>query len=156
MVVFDTWTLNCDRHNHDTTKRRPNYDNIFLSNEGVKPGKRRLIAVDHGLCFINSGQELSVKLRHIENVQSEHIYGLFPEFRGKLKAAMITSCANRLREMDAAIAKALIGTLPGEWDVSDPVREAWGDLISRRAGYLADYIQAWIEQIAPWFGSLGE
>ena len=38
MVVFDTWTLNCDRHYHDQTVRKPNYDNVYLSSEGVEPG----------------------------------------------------------------------------------------------------------------------
>ena len=29
LVVFDTWTLNCDRHHHDITVRKPNYDNVY-------------------------------------------------------------------------------------------------------------------------------
>jgi hypothetical protein len=37
LVVFDTWTLNCDRYYHDTSVRKPNYDNVFLSSEGVAP-----------------------------------------------------------------------------------------------------------------------
>ena len=39
LVVFDTWTLNCDRHHHDLTVRKPNYDNVYLSREGVESGK---------------------------------------------------------------------------------------------------------------------
>src|SRR5438132_6499286 len=31
LVVFDTWTRNCDRHPPDLTQRRPNYDNVFLA-----------------------------------------------------------------------------------------------------------------------------
>ena len=48
LVVFDTWTLNCDRYHYDVnpqTGRKPNYDNVYLSSEGVEPGKRRLIAM---------------------------------------------------------------------------------------------------------------
>ncbi len=156
MVVFDTWTLNCDRHHYDPTKRRPNFDNVFLSSEGVKAGKRRLIAMDHGLCFIHSGEDLSVKLNRMEKVQSAHVYGLFPEFRGKLQDAMIASCCTRLREMDEAVAMAMVNTVPREWDVPDSVRRAWGDLISRRAAYVAENMHEWIEQVAPWFGSTGE
>jgi hypothetical protein len=33
LVVFDTWTLNCDRYPPDVTKRRANPDNVFLSSE---------------------------------------------------------------------------------------------------------------------------
>jgi hypothetical protein len=80
LVVFDTWTLNCDRHHHDVAVRKPNYDNVYLSSEGVEPGKRRLIAMDHGLCFIRSDEDLSAKLAHMDKVQDEHVYGFFPEF----------------------------------------------------------------------------
>ena len=89
LVVFDTWTLNCDRHHHDLTVRKPNYDNVYLSSEGVEPGKRRLIAMDHGLCFIRSGEDLTTKLANIDKVQHEHVYGLFPEFRKKLREDII-------------------------------------------------------------------
>lgn len=156
LVVFDTWTLNCDRHHHDLTARKPNYDNVFLSSEGVETGKRRLIAMDHGLCFIRSGEDLSPKLSHIEKVQDEHVYGLFPEFRGRLQDAIITRCVSRLREMNAATAKAMIDTVPLGWEVPDPARAAWSDLISRRASYVADNFHEWIELAAPWFQAQGE
>lgn len=151
LVVFDTWTLNCDRRHHDLMIRKPNYDNVFLSSEDMKPGKRRLIAMDHGLCFIRSGEELTAKLAHIDKVQDEHVYGLFSEFRGLLQANIIEDCAARLREMDAQTAAAMIDTVPKEWSVSPPARTAWSDLIRRRAAFVADNIQAWIERDAPWF-----
>jgi hypothetical protein len=156
LVVFDTWTLNCDRHHHDTTVRRPNPDNVFLSSEGVEPGRRRLIAMDHGLCFIRSGEDLTAKLSNIDKVQDEHVYGLFPEFRNRLREDIISGCATRLREMDAEIAEAMVGTVPREWDVPSEARRAWSELIFRRAGFVADNVQKWIENIAPWFGEQGE
>lgn len=136
--------------------RKPNYDNVFLSSEGVEPGKRRLIAMDHGLCFIRSGELLSPKLGYIDKVRDEHIYGLFSEFRDRLQDATIVSCATRLREMDAATAKAMIETVPAEWEVPEPARAAWAELISRRADYVADNVQQWIEFAAPWFRAQGE
>ena len=156
LVVFDTWTLNCDRHYHDTTARRPNYDNVFLSSEGVEPGQRRLIAMDHGLCFIRSGEDVTKRLAMIDKVQDEHLFGLFPEFLDCLNESIIESSASRLREMDAETAEAIIETVPRAWDVCEEARQAWAELIYRRAGFVADNIQTWIERELPWFGSAGE
>jgi hypothetical protein len=156
IVVFDTWTLNCDRHHHDLTVRKPNYDNIYLSSEGLEPGKRRLIAMDHGLCFIRSGEDLTLRLAHIDKLRDEHVYGLFPEFREKLREDIIEVCAARLKEMDIATARAMIATVPTEWEVSNEAREAWAELIYRRAGFVADNALNWIDKAAPWFGATGE
>ena len=155
LVIFDTWTLNCDRHHHDITVRKPNYDNVYLSSENLEPGTRRLIAMDHGLCFIRSGEDLTARLANIDKVQDEHVYGLFPEFRGRLRESIITSCAARLREMDAATAQGMIATVPREWEVSKETRGAWVELISRRAILVADNVRQWIELTAPWFGEKG-
>lgn len=156
LVVFDTWTLNCDRHHYDVAVRKPNYDNVFLSSEGVEAGQRRLIAMDHGLCFIRSGEDLSPKLAQIDKVQDDHVYGLFQEFRDKLREDILIDCTERLREMDLATAEAIITTVPTEWEVSKDIRAAWAELISRRAGFVADNARQWIELAAPWFKAPGE
>ncbi|MCE9528295.1 MAG: hypothetical protein K8R36_19810 [Planctomycetales bacterium] len=156
LVVFDTWTLNCDRHHPDRAVRKPNYENVYLSSEGTQPGKRRLIAMDHGLCFIRSGEDLTPKLAHIDKVQEDRIYGLFPEFLDKLREDMIISCVARLRQMDAATADAMIATVPKEWEVLQEARKAWSELIYRRAGFVADNVHEWINKTAPWFGAKGE
>lgn len=144
LVMFDTWTLNCDRRHHDATVRRPNFDNVYLSTENVEPGKRRLVAMDHGLCFIRSGENLSAHLSHIYKVKEDHVYGLFPEFQKRLLESTIDMCIARLREMDEATAAAIIATVPTEWEVSAETREAWKYLIFRRAAYVADNVKAWI------------
>ena len=149
LVVFDTWTLNGDRHHHDLTVRRPNYDNVYLASEGVEPGKRRLIAMDHGLCFIRSGEDLTKKLAQIDKVRDEHVYGLFPEFRSRLQDDIIVKCAARLKEMDIETARAMIETVPTQWEVSKEAREAWAELIYRRADIVADKIQEWIQSVPP-------
>ncbi|NLE36476.1 MAG: hypothetical protein GX621_00460 [Pirellulaceae bacterium] len=156
MIVFDTWTLNCDRHYPDRTVREPNYDNVFLSSEGVEASKRRLIAMDHGLCFIRSGEDLTRKLDNIDKVKDDRVYGLFREFRRMLREDMITVGATRLREMDAATANAIIATVPQQWKVSNEARKAWTNLICCRADFVADNIHDWINQAAPWFGATGE
>ncbi len=155
LVVFDTWTLNCDRHHHDLNVRRPNYDNVFLSSQDVEPGKRRLIAMDHGLCFIRSGEDLTPRLASIDKVQDDHVYGLFPEFRKWLRVDIIEQCARRLREMDDQTAQAMIATVPTQWEVPNEARRAWAELICRRSSFVADSVRKWIDQVAPWFGSHG-
>lgn len=155
LVVFDTWTLNCDRFDGKPGGRGPNYDNVYLSSEGVEAGQRRLIAMDHGLCFIRSGEDLSPRLEHIDKVKDDRVYGLFPEFRGRLREDIIGDCAVRLHEMDMATAEAIISTIPPQWEVSESARQAWSKLIYHRAGFVADNFQAWIEEIAPWFGASG-
>lgn len=153
MIVFDTWTLNCDRYHHDLNVRKPNPDNVFLSTEGVDLGKRRLIAMDHGLCFIRSGEDLTTKLAHIEKVKDDHVYGLFPEFRERLRQHTIGECCARLTEMNDQIADAIVSTVPREWDVSSEVRRTWSELIHRRAHFVADNVETWIEKAVPWFGA---
>lgn len=155
LVVFDTWTLNCDRHHHDAAVRRSNYDNVYLSSEGVAPGTKRLIAMDHGLCFIRSGEDLTGGLSGIGKVKDEHIYGLFPEFRARLRANVVGRCVERLREMDMGTASAMIATVPPEWEVSPDVRAAWAQLIYRRASYVADTVEAGINALVPWFTAEG-
>jgi hypothetical protein len=156
LVVFDTWTLNCDRHHHDLTARKPNYDNVFLSSENVEPGKRRLIAMDHGLCFIRSGEDLTPKLAHIDKVQDDHIYGLFPEFHDQLREDTIEHCVSKLREMEPTLAQSIVETVPDEWDLPTQTRKAWIELICRRAGHVADNVRQRLEEIAPWFDATGE
>jgi hypothetical protein len=155
LVVFDTWTLNCDRYHHDVTVRRPNPDNIYLSSEGVVAGKRRLIAMDHGLCFISSGEDLTPKLANIRKIQDDNIYGLFPEFLERLRQSTIDDSVSRLREMDKSTADAVIASVPREWEVSQESRTAWSELICRRATFVADNISNWIDRAAPWFGGTG-
>ena len=112
--------------------------------------------MDHGLCFIRSGEDLTPKLTNIAKLQDNRVYGLFPDFREKLREDIITACAARLREMDAATAEAMVDTVPKQWEVSNAARKAWSDLIYRRAGFVADNVQQWIDKAAPWFGAKGE
>ena len=150
LVVFDTWCLNCDRHHHDLLARKPNYDNVFLCSDGVEPPARRLVALDHGLCFIRSGEDLSPKLAHIHKAKDENVYGLFPEFRGRLRVDMLRLCATRLRDMDAPTANAMISSIPTEWEVDQATRAAWADLICRRASLVADHAEEWISGHDAW------
>ena len=155
MVVFDTWTRNCDRQDGKPNGRRPNYGNVFLMTERQPAGRPRLIAMDHGLCFIRSGASLTTSLANIDAVQDDFIYGLFPQFRGNLRQHVVAQCVDRLGEMDLATAAAMIDTVPREWLDSKDVRAAWAELVYRRAGYLVDTIASRLNGVCPWFGTNG-
>jgi hypothetical protein len=58
--------------------------------------------------------------------------------------------------MNPATAEEMIGTVPREWEVSPVARKAWAELIYRRAGFVADNVEKWIERESPWFGTPGE
>lgn len=60
---------------------------------------------------------------------------------------------SRLAEMSEEIATAIVATVPREWDVSSEVRRAWIELIHRRAHFVAENIETWIDKAAPWFGA---
>jgi hypothetical protein len=152
LLVFDTWVLNCDRHFHDPTGRKPNFDNVFLSSEGLPVGKRRLIAMDHGLCFIRSGDDLTPKLSNIDKIKDSNLYGLFPAFKDRLDSREIADAVSVLSTMNNDIATEMISTVPPEWEVSANARDAWAELITRRAAFVADNVEDWIEAQCPWFG----
>lgn len=82
LVVFDTWTLNCDRYgpNKDRLQKpRINRGNVFLSEEAAK-GKLCLKAIDHTHCF-TCGRPLTTRVADLDTIQDERVFGLFPEFR---------------------------------------------------------------------------
>ena len=151
LVVFDTWTLNCDRHFPDPAARKPNKDNVFLATEGVEPGKSRLLAIDHGLCFIRSGEDLTARVAQIDKVQDSRVYGLFPAFAGRLRQDMIDRCVERLRSVTPELAAKIVDTIPSDWEVAASARAALVELISRRAPFVADNIRQWIDRDSPWF-----
>ncbi len=155
LVVFDTWTLNCDRHFPERGVRKPNYDNVFMATQDVEDGKSRMLAIDHGLCFIRSGEDLTPRVADIDKVQDTRIYGLFPAFTGRLRADIVDSCVERLREVTHELALQIVETIPGEWEVETGARVALAELIFRRASFVADNIKVWIERDCPWFGGPG-
>jgi hypothetical protein len=99
---------------------------------------------------------MTPRLSNIDKIRDNHVYGLFPEFRNRLRRGIISDCTIRLRDMVAATAAQMISTVPVEWEVSAEARAAWSELICRRAGYVADNIQAWIDAAVPALDTQGE
>jgi hypothetical protein len=139
LVVFDTWTLNCDRHPPDTATRRPNLDNVFISTERGG-GRRRVIAMDHTHCF-TCGRELGANLAKIGRVKDERIYGLFPAFLPFMSSPSVKAAAVTLATVDREVVQPIVDAVPAEWEVALETRAALVNLIVQRAAFVAGSIE---------------
>jgi hypothetical protein len=143
LVVFDTWTLNCDRHswpaNGKLGKPRVNRNNVFLSEEAPE-GQFLLKAMDHTHCF-TCGRELSRKLRYIDTIKDSRVFGLFPEFRNYLDRAQVRQAVSDLRRVARTEVVRMTQDIPRQWEVGAEPLEALADLIVERAAYVADTIE---------------
>lgn len=141
IVVFDTWTRNCDRHPADLETRKPNRDNVFLSGTRSTEGHFRLVAMDHGHCF-TCGRELTAKAATIDAVRDERAYGLFPEFLPFLRPEVIATCLAQLGNLPVHLVREIVDGIPAAWDVSPGARHALETLIRDRAAFLAAHAEA--------------
>jgi hypothetical protein len=143
LVVFDTWTLNCDRHSWPAKRAlgraRINRDNVYLSEEAPE-GELTLKAMDHTHCF-TCGRELSRSLRNIDNIKDPRVFGLFPEFRECLNRKQVQRAAVRLTKLDRVTAARIVESIPKEWNVRRDAREALVELIHGRSRYVAETIE---------------
>jgi hypothetical protein len=144
LVVFDTWTLNCDRYPANPKARRPNRDNIFLSQEDVEPSKFRLVAIDHGHCF-TCGEELTRRVANISHVKDGRVYGAFPEFRRWIRAKLVEEAAKKLGQIEPEFVAKVVDSIPAEWDVTRAVRSALKRLIFQRAAFLVSKVAKILE-----------
>lgn len=136
LVILDNWLRNCDRHPPDLDARRPNYDNVFLSEERATNGRFRLIAMDHGHCF-TCGRDLTPRAATIEAVRDERVYGLFPAFRPFLSAAVVRESLEMLAALPADLVGDLVAEIPLAWDVAHEARNALKALVVERAAFLS-------------------
>jgi hypothetical protein len=143
LVVFDTWTLNCDRHSWPAGdalgNARQNRNNVFLS-EDAPAGQLRLKAMDHTHCF-TCGHPLSPRLARIDNVRDVRLFGVFPEFREFLDRKQVRKAVKRLREMDRAQVVALTEGIPKEWEVTGPTLRALNGFVVDRAAFVGETIE---------------
>jgi len=146
LVLFDTWTRNCDRYPPDPAMRKPNRGNVFLSTEGMEDGKFRLMAMDHTHCF-HCGRNLNAQLAHIDLVKDERLYGLFPEFKPFIRPhwQVLNEAVAKLRTVDKTWLEGLIGGIPAEWQVDAAARTALATLLFNRADYVCETFIAVLE-----------
>lgn len=143
LVLFDTWTRNCDRYPTDPARRRPNRDNVFFSREGAPPKHFLLKAMDHGCCF-TCGRDLTPRVAELANVKEEGCYGLFPEFWPYLNRDVLRGAVQILRTIAHEEARQIVTGIPREWDVAATARDALIELICRRGAFVSDSIEGWI------------
>jgi hypothetical protein len=153
LVLFDTWTLNCDRHPPDLTVRRPNFDNVFLERVGgTRKEEFRLVSMDHTHCF-TCGRELTARITSIDRVKDSRLYGVFPAFVPRIRDEAIQNAIQRLRQLNEHAVDDMIHSVPEPWEVNEKTRRAWKELICRRAEYVAESIMSRIAK-ACWPGEL--
>ena len=145
LVVFDTWTRNCDRHPPDVTTRKPNYDNVFISTQGPDLGTQRLIAMDHTHCF-TCGGDLTDRIAHIDRINDPRVYGLFPAFVPRMRQTVVQGVSEHLLALETARVRQLVESIPAEWQVSADAKQALCDLILQRAAFVARNIE---QHLAP-------
>lgn len=141
MVVFDTWTRNCDRYRlrPGEMKPRQNFGNVFLSEEGAEPGRYRLVAMDHTHCF-TCGGEISRRLIEIDATQCDLIYGLFPQFQPYIQAAEAGRFARRLAEFPKSVVEDAVVRIPDDWEVGPELRAYLCQHVEARAAVVSDNI----------------
>ena len=139
LVVFDTWIRNRDRHFPDESVRRPNLDNVFLSEVATQPGKYRLLAIDHTHCF-SHGAELTTNVAQTGNVKDPLIYGLFPQFERYFGRDPLEASLRDLGSIAEDQILGLVNTVPAAWDVGRQIQDALADLLVRRAAFLLENI----------------
>jgi len=139
LAVFDTWVRNRDRHPPVGSARKPNWDNVYLSAEGVPGGKFRLIAMDHSHVFSDS-QDLSPQLANIDAWKDDAIYGVFPEFRPFIEgnSAQVRQCLDSLRALPHADIRRIVYSIPSEWQVDRATQAALLHFLCNRARYVSD------------------
>lgn len=142
LVVFDTWTLNCDRYSRPRgdppPRARVNLDNVFLSEE-APDGQFLLKAIDHTHCFA-CGKEWTRRLAHIDTIRDNRTFGLFPEFRAFLDQTVANRAASDLRAIQRSDVISVTNDIPREWDVKPQALDALIELILHRAVFVADTI----------------
>jgi hypothetical protein len=143
LVVFDTWTLNCDRHgprqNDASAQPRLNRQNVLLSEEAPN-SKFCLKAIDHTHCF-TCGRALNTRLRSLDKIRDPRVFGRFPEFVSFLDRAVAHEALDRLRRIERAVVASMMHRIPPEWEVRREVQEAWVGLICSRAMFVAETLE---------------
>lgn len=141
LVVLDLWTLNCDRYRPEPLRR--NFHNVFLSRKNSPEGKLRLVAMDHTHIF-TCGRPLTPAVAHIDQVQSQVRFGLFPGFARHVTWKRTLAARDRLKTVAPAAISGVVTQVPREWRIDAPTREALARFLLQRRDWLIDKLPALI------------
>lgn len=140
IIVFDTWTKNCDRYAPGYGKGgdvRQNLDNLFLSEDGAEKGKFILKPIDFGH-IITCGRELTPRIAEIENVRDERIYGFFPFFKSHVSREQIIQESEILKNVSSELWRDLLRNIPDDWQVGEAAKSAIDRFLKDRARFLGE------------------
>jgi hypothetical protein len=139
LVVFDTWTRNCDRFSACAFdgKTRRNERNVFLSPHLHLPKKWSLRAMDHTHCF-TCGRAIERSLGSIASFKDSRIYGLFPEFVPHLSRGSVAPWLERLATFSMSDGEMATASVPPAWDLSESLLKVLRQFVKDRADYLLD------------------
>lgn len=138
LVLLDTWLLNCDRYSVRDQKVRANYRNVFLSDRQAKPGRFRIVALDHTHCF-TCGRHLKKGNLALNAIRDQRLFGHFPAFREHLSSEAFKPSLFRLQEFHQGIAERITADLPGEWEATPELLAALVDFLTQRAAFLCEH-----------------
>lgn len=150
LVVFDTWTRNYDRYAESSGPPRCNFRNVFFCEEGAKKGRYRLLAIDHSECF-RMGRALSTRnLLDLDAIRDERLYGLFPEFRGRVTREGVRRFVDKLASFREQDFDAYTTGLPPAWGLRAETRDWLREFCVERAKFLAGAVEKILEDTCGW------
>jgi hypothetical protein len=143
LIVFDTWTLNCDRFSVSgegiSARTRRNQGNVFLAADS-QPGALELKAMDHTHCF-TCGRSVSPKVAEITKIRDPRVFGCFPEFRKILTPAAIQNACKDLNTLTEGVLEAVMMGVPKSWEISAESLNGLAKMLLERGRYVADTIE---------------
>lgn len=142
LVVFDTWTVNCDRYRPGTPNRKPwrNDKNLMLSRTGASAGKFVLMPIDHGCCFKCQQSLTPPTLR--QATTDDTLYGLFPEFLGLVQRVQTLQVADELQSIQREEIEEALADVPAEWDFPTATRDALLGMLTQRQRRIRGIVEA--------------
>ncbi|WP_315854268.1 HipA family kinase [Gemmata palustris] len=140
LVVFDTWTLNCDRF-RPRTETAPEWRaarNVFLERAADFDDQYYLTSLDHGCCFKCLADLTPAYLRRAATADT--LYGYFPEFAGLARREHALQAVRAVQSCSRAQIDAIIERVPEAW-LANGHRNALGDMIYGRIHLLERIIR---------------
>lgn len=144
LVVVDTWLSNFDRYAPDGS--RANRSNVFLIEYSERHRGMEFRAMDFTHAF-TWGEPIDQRIAYAEKISDPRVYGLFPEFKEVLlkaetihRAAMRTF-AQKLANFNHDDAGHIVGSIPRDWNIADPTRQAWRKFLVERARFVARTVE---------------
>jgi hypothetical protein len=139
LIVFDTWTRNCDRYMPRQDNPRVNRDNVYLSTQEAPKGRFLLKAIDHGCCF-TCGRELTSKMSGLDLVQENRLYGRFPQFADRTNRIGMLQIVQEVEAITREDVEQILQQVPRGWDLSSAATGALCDFVCNRARYIREII----------------